>query len=274
MTRLPAQLTYNDLNGQEAVDILCDWFAQLLRSQPAFQPHLTLPMAKFTLAVTLDVDMYIGGSVPVESPPERLTATGNVALSNAVAGGPQMGPLAVQAGQPQHQAAVLQTVVNAAPIPGGVPPDQLREQHGLPVPRPGFGPRDTGSHLFLADIPDVTEPSRTGGRDGGRSGEVAPGYVFAQEPVPPVPDLQQDIPVGSGSIEIDLSGAGRMRQGDTVVTAGTHRASAKEQGDQRGAKYGSVAGTYDPGPAGLAQPGRSGGLYSDGRSRVSFGNNR
>jgi len=285
MPRQPSQLTYNDLNGLEAREILLDWFAHLLSSQPLLQQHLTLPKACIRLSIDVSIDMYTGGTVPVSSPPETVTITGGVALNNdvAVVGG-VTGLVASTASAPETQHTTLSAVVNAAPIPGGNPPDQIREQHNLPVPRPAYGPRETGSHAFLADVIDQTNARRADAcradadsSAGGRQGIVADGYKFADEPalpVEPAGNLEQVIPVDRGAIEIDRTGAGRMRQGDMVVTAGKHIASAKTAGDQRGAAYGSVASTYDAGPAGLAQPGRSGGLYSDGRTKIAFGNKR
>jgi len=295
--RLPSQLTYNDLNGAEAIEILTDWFRQLLQSQPQLQPHLTLPMAKITLNVGVYIEMHVGGTVPIASPPELLGINGNVTLDN-------VGPTDLSVGPPVAVERELSAVINAAPISGGSPPDKIREQHNLPIPRPSYGPRETGSHLFLADVvsqgvrpedtrsgaqdtrsggPPTTEPGAaatgrqaTGGREGaptgGREGAVAEGYVFSSEVVNAGPQ-EQRIPIDRGAIEIDLTGEGKMRQGNMIVTAGTHVASKKVLGDQGGAEYGSVGTTYDPGPAGLARPGHGGGLYRDGRSRISFGNN-
>jgi hypothetical protein len=275
MPRLPSQLTYNDLNGSEAIEILTDWFRQLLQSQPQLQPHLTLPMARIGLNVGVRIDMFIGGTVPVESPPEELKIEGGVTLENRLSGEPQI-PIV----DPRRVESNLSTVVNVAPIPGGNPPDKVREQHGLPISRPGYGSRETGSHLFLADVVDKYEQKRVESPTGGREGIVADGYVFSSEPAAAgkqasvVGAIEQTIPIDRGEINIDLTGKGRMRQGDMVVTAGSHVASKKVLGDQGGHKYGSVAGTYDAGPAGLAQSGRGGGLYRDGRSRISFGNER
>jgi len=293
--RLPSQLTYNDLNGAEAIEILTDWFRQLLQSQPQLQPHLTLPMAKITLNVGVYIEMHVGGTVPVASPPELLGINGNVTLDNR-SSDESVGPIVTVERD-------LSAVVNAAPISGGSPPDKIREQHNLPIPRPSYGPRETGSHLFLADVieytpditrvwgtpsggPDTRSDTRSGGppttepgaahevrrETGGREGAVAEGYVFSSEVVNAGPQ-EQRIPIDRGAIEIDLTGEGKMRQGSMIVTAGTHVASAKVLGDQGGAEYGSVGTTYDPGPAGLARPGHGGGLYRDGRSRISFGNN-
>ena len=263
MPRLPSQLTYNDLNGAEATEVLVDWFRQLLQSQPLFQPHLTIPMAKMTLDIGLGIEMHIGGTVPTPSAPEQLFINGTVSLDNRT--------------DTLSSSTRLSTVVNAAPTPGGVPPDQIREQHNLPVPRPAYGARETGSHLFLADIIENTQNIQKSDT-GGRQGEVAEGYVFSPQTAPVGKQaavagaVEQHIPVDNGGIDIDLTGAGKMRQGDMIVTAGTHKASVKEVGDGKGAKYGSVSGTYDAGPAGLGRNAHGSGLYGDGRSRLSFGN--
>lgn len=309
--RLPASLTYNDLNGDEAVDILCDWFRQLLKGHYLMQPHLTLPMAVLDLRVQVGVDMYIGGSVPVSSPPEHLDISGGVKLTNeipvaardtfqtdrqvglkhtkqcthaGVVSGDECPWCAAQVRHTEHDFA---TTVNAAPVPGGLPPDQVREQHGLPVPRPGYGSRDTGSHLFLADIPDVDAALQDETRrvftaqpapaapdtTGGRRGEVADGYVFSPEVVNDAPQ-QQRIAVDNGSIEVRMDGQAVQHAGISV-SAGTHVSSKKELGDQKGHAYESVNGVMDAGPRGLMRPGRgAGGLYTDGRPRLNFGNSQ
>ena len=279
MGRLPSQLTYNDLNGAEAIDILTDWFRQLLASQPVLQPHLTLPMAKITLDIGVAVDMYVGGTVPVSSPPERLDIAGSVTLDNSVGGG---GAVRESRAVSTRTEANLGTVINAAPIPGGQPPDQIREQHDLPISRPSYGPRETGSHLFLADVVAETDRRKTEAlaESGGREGVVADGYRFSSETAlvghaaSVAGSVEQVIPVDRGKIEIDLTGEGKTRVGGMVQSAGTHISSKKVLGDQGGSEYGSVGATYDAGPAGLARPGSGGGLYRDGRSRISFGNSQ
>ena len=284
--RLPASLTYNDLNGDEAVEILTDWFRQLLKGHYLMQPHLTLPMAVLDLKVQVGVDMYVGGSVPVAATPDHIDITGGVRLTNEIPSG--SGATAsndrkvVVASHTEHDFAAT---VNAAPVPGGLPPDQVREQHGLPVPRPGYGSRDTGSHLFLADIPNVdadvaAEAKRvfTAQREpaadnstGGRRGDVAEGYVFSTETVDHTP-AHQRIAVDNGSIEVRMDGVAVQHAGISV-SAGTHVSSKKELGDQKGNAYESVNGVLDAGPRGLMRPGRgAGGLYTDGRPRLSFGN--
>jgi hypothetical protein len=269
---LPSQLTYNDLNGAEATEVLVDWFRQLLKSNPQMQPHLTLPMARFTLDINVGIDMYIGGSVPVESPPEHMDIAGSVSLDNKVAGAGSVlyRDILTPGRQMEHTEQRLSTVVNAAPIPGGQPPDAVRESHDLPVPRPGYGSRDTGSHMFLADIVDVPSDA-----SGGRRGEVAPGYTFSEQvvtPSHPVHALDQHIPVDKGEIHIDLTGDGIVHESGMRVKERAHVSSVKEAGDERGKPYSSVNGVYDPGPAGLMTRRGGSGLGTDGRSRISFGN--
>lgn len=285
--RLPTSLPYNDLNGREATEILVDWFRQLLRGHYLLQPHLTLPMAVFDLQVHIGVDMYVGGTVPVASPPDHIDINGSTRITNDV---PDAGRDAFQGDREvglKHTEDEFRATVNAAPIPGGLPPDQVREQHGLQVPRPGYGSRDTGSHLFLADVPDPLagelqrEVSRlaagttvpdAASSTGGRRGEVADGYVFSSEVVTQ-PGGKQVIPVDNGSIRVDMAGEAIQHAGISV-SAGTHVSSAKVLGDQRGKPYESVNGVMDAGPRGLMRPGRgAGGLYTDGRPRLSFGNN-
>ncbi len=292
--RPPSQLTYNDLNGKEATDLLVNWFKQLLEAQPLLQPHLTLPMAKFSLDLVITVDMHVGGTVPVASPPDTLKIPGSFKLYNDVSAAGSATDANRYVSDAEHTAYVertlavdserseqhLSAVVNAAPIPGGSPPDQIREQHGLPVPRPGYGDRETGRHLFIGDIEVRVDPYH---KDdpvvlpdvpvvaGVRKGIVADGYVFATES-PSQPD-RQSIDLANGSIEVDLSGKGISHAG-MVVKDDTHRKSVKEFGDSKGERYSSVNGVYDAGPAGLMNNRGSGGLYSDGRQRISFGNNK
>jgi hypothetical protein len=242
-------------------------------------------MAVLDLRVQVGVDMYVGGTVPVASPPEHLDITGGVKLTNEIPVASRdtfQGDREVGLKHTEHEFA---TQVNAAPVPGGLPPDQVREQHGLPVPRPGYGSRDTGSHLFLADIPSVdadiaaeakrvfTAAPATAAPDstGGRRGDVAEGYVFSTETVDHTP-AHQHIAVDNGSIEVRMDGQAVQHAGISV-SAGTHVSSKKELGDQKGHAYESVNGVLDAGPRGLMRPGRgAGGLYTDGRPRLSFGN--
>jgi hypothetical protein len=279
MSRLPTGLTYNDLNGREAADALQDWFRQLLASQPLLQPHLTLPMASIRLSVKVDVDMYVGGSVPASSPPERAAFDGSFQLDNNITEGGAPPPRTEEAKAeafsharslappPERTESMLDAIINAAPIPGGEPPDRIRAKHGIPIPRPSVGPRETGSHVVIADLP---VPDATGGR----RGHVDPSYRFSEQVAPVGNDAHQTIPVGKGQVEIDLAGEGIDHAG-IHVSAGTHVSSVKKFGDQAGKPYESVNSVYDAGPAGLMSGGGGAkGLGGDGRPRLSFGNSQ
>ena len=295
---LPHRPPYNDLNGREAIEALCDWFRQAISSDPLLQPHLTLPMARIALAIDISIDMYIGGSVPIASPPDNHSIHREGMIENNLsAEGPAVGPDGFEArtgrvAPSEHRDRTLQAAINAAPIPGGELPDKIREKHNLPIPGPGYGDRETGRHLFVGDpdmpaqepyrftvsrpVPQVNEPPNQAERirtAGTREGIVADGYKFADEV--PRPVAVQEIPVGSGEIKIDMTGQGIQHAGMTVKER-DHRASVKEFGDERGDKYSSVNGVYDAGPAGLmgkASRG-GGGLGGDGRQRISFGNSQ
>jgi len=44
-----------------------------------------------------------------------------------------------------------EAVDTAAPVPGGHPPDKIREMHGLPIAQPMRGPRDAGAQIVTSD---------------------------------------------------------------------------------------------------------------------------
>lgn len=136
----PAMLTFNELNGEEVREILENRCRDTFDRIPQFQRHMTLPRVRITLNVKLEVwadqpnpeTINIGDSltVVVDRPPEIYRA---------------------------------QSVDTAAPIPGGHPPDQIREQHGLPTSRPSRGAQNIGAQFSIADepieSPVVTEPA-------------------------------------------------------------------------------------------------------------------
>lgn len=132
---LPAMLTFNELTGEEVREILENRCRQVFERVPQFQRHITLPRVKITLNVKLELwadqphpeTISIGDSltVVVETEPDVIEA---------------------------------QSVDAAAPIPGGHPPDQIREIHGLSVSRPERGPKDVGGQISYADQSAPTAP--------------------------------------------------------------------------------------------------------------------
>jgi hypothetical protein len=139
------------LDGLECREILKKRCIECLDQVAYFQKHLTLPRVKMTLKVTLEI--Y------AEQPnPEKILIGDSYIVAVE-------GPRLVDT-------LTMETVDAAAPIPGGHPPDQLREMHGLPVSRPERGPREVGGHIVLADqIPheEKTYSGLTVDRTGGQT---------------------------------------------------------------------------------------------------------
>jgi hypothetical protein len=125
---LPAMLTFNELNGEEVREILLNRCRDIFDRVPQFQRHITLPRVRITFNVKLEIyadqpnpkTMDIGDklTVVIEQPAEVIEA---------------------------------QSVDTAAPIPGGHPPDQVRELHGLPVAQPSRGPQNIGGQITISD---------------------------------------------------------------------------------------------------------------------------
>ena len=80
--RLPASLTYNDLNGDEAAEILVTGSGSCSRPLPdAAAPDAAYGRAR--PSVQVGVDMYVGGTVPVASPPDHIDINGSaIKLTN------------------------------------------------------------------------------------------------------------------------------------------------------------------------------------------------
>jgi hypothetical protein len=53
------------------------------------------------------------------------------------------------------------STVDASPSPGGKPPDQIRDENGIPIPTPRRGDKATGSHLYTTDDPQPLQPLQT-----------------------------------------------------------------------------------------------------------------
>jgi hypothetical protein len=119
---LPRQLVYNDLTGEEVRHILLERVGQCLQQVPYLQRHLTLPRVKMTLQIHLD--LYAD-----QKAAERHTIEDSVEISSSTS---------LPAAEPIFS-ATIEDSVNAAPGPGGKPPDQVRDEHGLGIPTPARG---------------------------------------------------------------------------------------------------------------------------------------
>lgn len=124
-------ITYNELDGTEVAHVLQNRFQQVLLSVPYFQKHLTMPRVRVTLQVKLEfwADQPNPELVPLNDKFDVVV---------------------------QREAGIADTITAesvdcAAPIPGGHPPDQIREMHGLPISKPAYGAREIGGQLAITD---------------------------------------------------------------------------------------------------------------------------
>lgn len=152
---LPTTITFNELDGTEAAHVLKERFGQVLAQEPYLQRHITLPRVRMTLAVTLE--MWVDQPYP-----EIKTITDSVMVNTSLPS--QEAPAAV---------LTAESVVSSAPIPGGHPPDQIREEHGLAIPQPARGPREVGGHIVTSD--QYVGVPASGGSLEGREVEDMPG---------------------------------------------------------------------------------------------------
>lgn len=130
MPPYPTMVTFNELDGSEVAHVLKNRFSQILERVPYLQRHLTLPRVR----VTLQVKLEIWADQP--SPETQIISE----RIEVVHDDPVMADI-IQA----------ESVDSAAPVPGGHPPDQIREMHGLPIAQPMRGPREVGAHIVTSD---------------------------------------------------------------------------------------------------------------------------
>lgn len=139
---LPSRLTFNELNGEEGKAVLTKRFADLLNTVPYLQRHITLPRVKMSLEVHLD--LYADQQYS-----ERHDISDELTIDTE---------LAVATPPPLFKSFDLRSVVDASPT--GKPPDQVRDEHGIPIARPVRGPIATEDRTFLEPV------------------ETAPGFVI------------------------------------------------------------------------------------------------
>ena len=152
---MPNELVYNDLTGEDCKQILCQRFADLLSRVPGLTHNMTLPRVKMTLSVRLEM---FGCAVP-----ERTITDAMLIRSSDPA--PELSP---------PTGYTVETVVDSSPT--GQPPDEIREEHGLPVPTPK---RDAATGVIQdAMIKPVTREGRTWAAfvEQDRGGPVSAGY--------------------------------------------------------------------------------------------------
>lgn len=134
---LTAEQVYNDLNGEEAREILVVRLADLLNSIPEFRRNISITRARMKLSVVVDVH----GRTP---PKFEVNDNFTISVRN-----PGEAPLDIEV---THE---LSAEINSdTTTEKGQPPDQIREEHGLPVMEPRRGP------MGMEDIPVVREDGR------------------------------------------------------------------------------------------------------------------
>lgn len=133
--RLPSLVTYNELDGTEVATVLQNRFEQFLRGVPYFQKHITLPRVRISFQVKLEIW--------ADQPSPEIVPLGDKF------------DVVIEGSADPTEIITAESADSSAPIPGGHPPDQIRELHGLPVSRPARGPRDIGAQVTMSDR---TEP--------------------------------------------------------------------------------------------------------------------
>jgi len=146
---LPSRLTFNELNGEEAKQILIQRDSDLLSHVPWLQRHLTLPRVRMSLELRLE--MYADQPTPEQhNINDRLDIDTDNPIDDA-----------------EEVNLKLTDRVSAAPQHGGKPPDRIREEHQLHIPKPTMGDRAIGGHVVLVDCtppaPPPTPPKQLDG---------------------------------------------------------------------------------------------------------------
>lgn len=196
---LSAEQIYDELNGAEVKKILLRRFEDLLDTVPDFHPHLTLPRVHIHSKVHLDIYGRRNPSLDLE---DDLTLTlrhpvADITLAKELVAEDQ---LSADTGVP----------VPGTPFDGeGLPPDQIREEHDLPLLEPV---RDragiTQQRPIVLPAPPVVEPRPTPALPGGRryaafhtlerAGPVVMGnveYLPGSEPILPPTSADRERPV-------------------------------------------------------------------------------
>lgn len=123
---LPSELVYNSLNGEEVKQILCARFLDILNQIQDFRQLITFPRVRMEMSIRLEV--------AGRTPPNFRVADDVVVRVN-----PNYLPL-LDVTQDEVERELEETVtISADDMTDGLPPDQLREEHSLPIPTPQRG---------------------------------------------------------------------------------------------------------------------------------------
>ncbi len=172
-------MVYNDLDGESVREILLIRCADLLNQVKEFNRHTTLPRVKMKIAISLEIHGCI--------PPSR-----------------EIGDeLVVRMREQDSLGEVIATTLSAEidsdpSSPSGLHPDQIREEHGLPVMEPKKGPfgniedspvvrEDRIKYAF-----NVTQDYGPARFRTGSEGPIVGGEVIATKNSGAAPDLPPD----------------------------------------------------------------------------------
>ena len=146
---MPSMVTYNDLDGVEIAAVLRDHYNDFLATVPYFQKHLTMPRVRITTQIKLEVwaDQPVPDVIPL---------------------GDRFEVVIERTEEPEVIEAT--TSETTAPVPGGHPPDEIRDLHNLPISTPMRGRKEIGGQLVIADQPMLD----------GREVELQPGIKISR----------------------------------------------------------------------------------------------
>lgn len=125
-------LTFNELDGLEIKELLRKRWVQIIDAVPQFQHHITFPKVRVSLVA--EVEIWADQAQPEILP---LTERLEVIVESKV--------------KAPTETFRIESEDSTAPIPGGHPPDELRDMHGLPVTQPVRGNREIGGQVAVAD---------------------------------------------------------------------------------------------------------------------------
>ena len=154
---LPAMVTYNELDGTEVAHVLENRFQQAMQAVPYFRKHITLPRVRMPLQVKLEIwsDLPSPEVIPLS---DRFDVV-------------------VERSEEPTEIITAESVDSSAPIPGGHPPDQIREMHGLPISQPARGPREVGGQVAVADQVAALEGREVEGMPGLKISRTGSGLI-------------------------------------------------------------------------------------------------
>jgi len=182
---LSSEQVYNDLNGEEVREILLSRFQDLLLQVPEFVRHITLNRVRMTLNVQLDV---FG-----RTPPTFALRDDLIVRTREIP--PPMEDYGEEIIEKNHD---LTAEINSDTSLGGQPPDQVREEHGIPVMTVQKGPisyedkpviRQEGVR-YAAFVTQDYGPARF--RTGGESPVIASDVISAKNAHTTHPDAKPD----------------------------------------------------------------------------------